>query len=53
MSVLWPVPPPPTPSVPASELAKVHVTVTHVMVVDAVRPLKAVLEVAKRSDPVN
>ena len=42
-----PVPPPSTPRRPAMELAKVMVLPEAVMVVEAVRPLKAEEEVAK------
>src|SRR3989344_907144 len=41
---VWPVPPPPTPRMPASVLAKVSVPLLLVMVVEAVRPLNAVLD---------
>ena len=47
-----PVPPPPTPKVPASVFAKVRVPPVLVMVVEAVRPLKGVEDVAKVRAPV-
>jgi hypothetical protein len=47
-----PVPPPPIPRSPARVFEKVRVPLELVMVVDAVRPLKAVLEVAKMTAPV-
>ena len=47
-----PVPPPPTPRSPASVLAKVRVVPLPVIVVEAVRPLKAVLVVANVRAPV-
>ena len=46
------MPPPPTPSVPASVLAKVRVPELLVIVVEEVSPLYAVLEVAKVTAPV-
>lgn len=45
--VAAPVPPPATPSLPASVLVKVRVSPEPVIVVDAVRPLKGVEEVAR------
>ena len=45
--VVLPVPPPAAPRIPARVLAKVMVLPEAVMVVEAVRPLKAVEEVAK------
>lgn len=42
-----PVPPPPAVRRPARELVKVRVSPLPVMVVEAVRPLKAEVEVAK------
>jgi hypothetical protein len=50
---LIPVPPPPAVKRPASVFANVHVSVAQVMVVDAVSPLNAVDEVARRSEPVS
>jgi len=47
-----PVPPPPTPKVPASVLVKVKVPLELVIVVEAVRPLYAVDEVASVIAPV-
>jgi len=47
-----PVPPPPAVSNPARVLAKVSVPPELVIVVEAVRPLKAVEEVAKVTAPV-
>src|SRR3989338_8223549 len=48
-----PVPPPATPRSPARGLAKVRVVPEPVTVVEAVRPLKAVLDVAMTRAPVN
>ena len=48
-----PVPPPAVLRSPASVFANVHVSVTQVIVVDAVSPLNAVDEVAMRSEPVS
>jgi hypothetical protein len=45
-----PVPPPPTPKRPLKVFAKVRVLPDPVMVVEAVSPLKAVEEVAKRTE---
>ena len=47
-----PVPPPPTPKSPASVLVKVRFCPEPVTVVEAVRPLKAVDEVAMTTAPV-
>ena len=47
------MPPPATPRMPASVSAKVQVSVAQVMVVEAVRPLKAVEEVARTRAPVS
>ena len=47
-----PVPPPPTPKSPARVLANVSVPELFVMVVEDVRPLKGVEEVAKVTAPV-
>ena len=47
-----PVPPPPTPRVPASVLVNVRVPLELVIVVEAVRPLNAVDDVARVTAPV-